>query len=139
MKLDQLKAAVVARLLGATNDFKTAIADQFFYVENPNDDKDVIYPYGVFQFVSGNTDRDTGTEFPELIMQATFYDDDLSSADLTALVNRFHVQFHKCEASLSLTDYYVLEVFILSPPREMRTFNDTWQSSVDVKIQLQKK
>lgn len=138
MKLDQLKAAIITRLLGATNDFKTAINDQFYYVENPNDDDDVIYPYGVYQIISGNRERDTATDYPEMIVQFTFYDDDLSSATLTDIGNKFFSRFDKCEASLTLSDYYVLEVFILEP-REMKTLSGNWQYSVDVQIKLQKK
>jgi hypothetical protein len=138
MKLDQLKAAIITRLLGATNDFKTAIGDRFYYVENPNDDDDVIYPYGVYQIINGVRERDTATDYPEMIVQFTFYDDDLSSATVTDIGNKFFTRFDKCEASLTLSDYYVLEVFTLEP-REMKTLSGNWQHSVDAQIKLQKK
>ncbi len=138
MKLDQLKSAVIGLVLGTTNDFNTAIAGEFYYVENPLDYDKVKYPYGVYQFVSGSVDRDTATKFDEIIMQVTIYDDNSSSSNVTALGNKFDALFDECEASLTLTNYIVLGVDQISEPREMKTLNGNWQWSKDYKIQLQR-
>lgn len=138
MKLDELKGAIIDFVLGTTNAFKTAIASEFYYVENPLDADKVIYPYGVYQFVSGNVDRDTATKFDEIIMQVTFYDDDSSSAIVTDLGNKFDALFDECEDDLDLDSYTVLGVDQASEPREMKTLNGNWQWSKDYKIQLQR-
>ncbi len=139
MKIDQLKSAIITRMLGATNDFKTAIADQFFYVENPNNDNEVIYPYGVFQIITGSEEEDTATKFPNPIVQVTIYDDDLSSATATDCGNKFDARFNECQSNLVLTDYIVLRVHGLGIPREIKTLNGNWQWSRDYEILLQNK
>lgn len=139
MKIDQLKSAIITRMLGAANDFKTAIADQFFYVENPNDDNEVSYPYGVFQIITGSEEEDTATKFPNPIVQVTIHDDDLSSATATDCGNKFDTRFNECQSNLVLTDYIVLRVHGLGIPRELKTLNGNWQWSRDYEILLQNK
>lgn len=137
MKIDQLKAAIILYMITTTNSFKTAIADRFYYVENPEDDDAVVFPYGLFQIVSGTEDEDTATKFPTPIVQVTFYSDELSSATLTALGNYFDARFNECQSNLSLTDYIVLRVKGVGIPRETKTLDGNWQWSRDYEIQLQ--
>jgi len=137
MKIDQLKAAIILYMITTANSFSTAIADQFFYVENPNDDDDVIFPYGLFQIVSGTEEEDTATKFPTPIVQVTFYSDQLSCATLTELGNYFDARFNECQNDLTLTDYIVLRVKGLGIPRETKTLDGNWQWSRDYEIQLQ--
>lgn len=137
MKIDQLKLAIITRMLGSTNSFKTVIANRFYYVENPEDDDAVVFPYGLFQIVSGNEDEDTATKFPTPIVQVTFYSDELSSATLTILGNSFDARFNECQSSLSLTDYITLRVKGIGVPRETKTLDGNWQWSRDYEIQLQ--
>lgn len=136
MDLKQLKEQIYAYVTG-TNDFDTAIDGEFFYIKNPKDSP--TYPYGVYQFLPGESDADTGTDYEKVVVQITIYDDDSSSADLSTLGGKFDTLFDNCEGSLALDDYYVHSVERISPPREIDTPLGNYQWSADYEIYLEKK
>jgi len=134
--IEDLKKAIYGYLTGS-NVFSTAIGGRLYYIENT--DELITYPYAVFQFISGDSDRDSGTRYENPIVQITIYDDSSSSIMISQIGKKLDTVFDESEGNITLTDYYVLGIDRVSPPREIRTFADSWQWSADYQIQLQKK
>ncbi len=134
---NDLKQKIFDLLVGSDNAFKTAIGGRLYYFENT--DTTITYPYVVYQVVSGDLDRDSGTKYEDVVIQFSIYSNNLSSSEVNDIGKELDDLFNECENNLSLTNWYVLSVDRITVPREIRTLLNNWQWSADYKIQLQKK
>jgi hypothetical protein len=138
--LTEIKTAIYDFLYIQANAFKTALPGGLHYVEN--DEKkpqNIVYPYGVYSFVTGTYERDTGTKFENPIVQIDIYDNQSNADRASDVGEKLDARFDDSESSITMTNYYVLGVDRISPPRETKTFMRRWHHSRDYKIQLQKK
>lgn len=140
MLLTEIKTAIYDFLFIQNNDFKTALIGGLHYVENPEKNpKDVKYPYAIYLFVTGTYERDSGSKFENPIVQIDIYDNQSNADRVSNAGELLDARFDDSESSIVMTNYYVLGVDRISPPRETKTFMRRWKHSRDYKIQLQKK
>ena len=132
--LEDLKKKIFSYLSGS-GALNSHISGRVYYIENEKTDP--TYPYLVFQFISGNSDRDTGTRYEDITMQVTLYcKTSIEASESGAAADSI---LDGSEAQIALTNYNVLGIDRISPPRENKTFIGNWQWSADYQIQLEKK
>lgn len=152
LDIQKLKEAVTKFLVTDANDFKTAIGEEFFDTYNPRKFSEIVYPYCVYQLLSGRMDRDSATKYEYPIFRFSLFDDAPSGARITSIAGKLDSRFDECEASLNalsmdpahplvlgITGVKVLNVIrISSLSNIINTGLGNWQMPVDFEIHLQR-
>ena len=140
MLITQIKTAIYKFLATDANAFKTALTGGLYYVQHPEKSpSSITYPYAIYQFVAGSYDRDSGSLFAKPVIQIDIYDNQSSADRVSDLGEKLDARLHDSEASVSMTNYNVLSIERVSPPRETLTYMARWHHSRDYLIYLHKK
>jgi hypothetical protein len=153
MILTSLRTGITTRLTGATNTFRTAIAQTYltnthyklyfhkaalkFPGLGAGVDVDITFPYCVWDMLPLNFTFDTVNEFPDLRLQ--FRVSGLESVGLTAVENimgYLEDRLKNSESSLSITGYKTIRItkYPLTP---CYTVDNVWNGIIEYKLELQ--
>ena len=107
-----------------------------FYYENTSAEPE--YPYLVYQFIGGTSDRDSGTRYHEPIVQFSIFSNSASSSGASQLGDLLDEVFDDHPKGETANDI-ILGIERIVFPRETRTELGNWSWSADYKISLQTK
>lgn len=139
MLTNEIKQTVYNFLMVEDNPFKTAMLGGLFYIENDLDAKDVIYPYGVYNFAGGTYEGDSCNDLEFPILRVTLYDDNKSSFRISDCAEKLDARLNNCQMDLTFENYYSLSVRRVSPPIETKTVLGNFQHSRSYRLKLQRK
>jgi hypothetical protein len=87
------------------NDFKTAIASQFYLNNAP---QSISKPYAVFQLITNTTDYNFTSTFDEAEIQIDIIDDNTSS-DIMGIADKCMTLFDDCELTVAGHQFLKME------------------------------
>ena len=139
MEINEITGEINRVLVEEDNSYKTAIGGRLFYIENPNDPKEVVYPFCVFQFITGTDDADSKDKWIKPHVQFTHYDDHSSSVRIGSCVKALYDRLQDQEALFTdLVSYKMLDVHKVAPPiRANKTLLGNWQTIDTYEFHLQ--
>ena len=139
MQPDNIWQGIYTRLMGSTNNFKTAIGSELFFGENPRAPGDVVYPYCVAMFVGGELDRDSANKYEKPVMRFVLYDNQAAHTRIMTTAEKLDDQLDDDEASITMTGFSVLSVDRISPLGDVtKNEIDNWRLPVDYRFHLQR-
>lgn len=137
-----LRVGFYTRLVGATNDFKTAITDangtKLYYgivpQVYPETSIDVQLPFVSFAFLPIETSRDSGDKFHSAVVQFNVAGKDV--AECEDVVNKLTERLDDQEANLSFTGYETIRIEE-NPRIDQGLINNVWNMTVQYTIDIQ--
>lgn len=139
MQPEEIRKGLNTLLMGATNNFKTAIGSELYFGQNPRKPADVIYPYVVYYFIGGELDRDSATKYEKPVVRFTIYDNSVSQTKIFEIAEKLDNQLDDKEASAIMTGFKVLSIDRITPITDAAlNENDNWFLPINYRIHLQR-
>jgi hypothetical protein len=140
MQPDSIRIGIESKLLGTTNNFKTAIttgtASRLFFGENPTKPELVIYPYVIFYFVGGSIEKDSINRFENPVIRFVLYDNAVNQKRIFLVAEYLDTLIdEKVLTITSITNIITQRITTLN--NVFKNDIDNWQLPIDYEIQLQ--
>lgn len=138
---EALKNAIWSFLYDNYAEVKALLAGGFYHARNNREEKDVVYPYGIFTAVAGSLERDSMYKWEKPIIQISIYDDSDTSTSASTIMSLIDTKFDDSEKTFTVPGQGVVDVSRISIIRvEPEDLGDQehWHVNADYQLDLQK-
>lgn len=141
--LTSLRQGITTRLIGSTNDFRTAITQSgyykfYFHIAPqviPGTSTSVVPPYCVWDLLPMNNNEDTVNKFYNVVMQ--FRVSSLAIGECENIMGYLTDRLEDCENYLTITSHSIVRI-TRHPLIAPSMIDNVWNGIVQYKIELQK-